>query len=71
MKYPHAVDANAAIGSGPVEAVCKTLVAQRLKISGAAWSRIGTAGVLYLRSLLQSDRFYRAFSFMQAARYAA
>ncbi|MCB9629694.1 MAG: hypothetical protein H6725_20180 [Sandaracinaceae bacterium] len=71
MKYPQAVAANAAIGSGPVEAACKTLVTQRLKISGATWSRIGAAGVLYLRSLLQSDRFHRAFSFMQAARYAA
>lgn len=71
MKYPRAVAANAAIGSGPVEAACKTLVTQRLKISGATWSRIGAAGILYLRSLLQSDRFHRAFSFMQAVRYAA
>jgi hypothetical protein len=32
MKYPQAVAANAAIGSGPVEAACKTLVTQRLEI---------------------------------------
>jgi hypothetical protein len=25
------------IGSGPVEAACKTLVTQRMKISGAQW----------------------------------
>ena len=49
MKYPQAVDANAALGSGPVEAACKTLVTQRLKVSGASWSRDGAAGVLYLR----------------------
>lgn len=30
-KYPEAIEAKAAIGSGPVEAACKTLVTQRLK----------------------------------------
>jgi hypothetical protein len=71
MKYPQAVEANAALGSGPVEAACKTLVTQRLKISGASWSRQGASGVLYLRSLLQSDRFEDGFAFRQATRYAA
>jgi hypothetical protein len=71
MKYPQAVAANAAIGSGPVEAACKTLVTQRLKISGASWSREGAGGVLYLRSLMQSDRFEKAFAFRQATRHAA
>jgi hypothetical protein len=71
MKYPQAVEANAALGSGVVEAACKTLVTQRLKISGASWSREGAAGVLYLRALLQSDRFDHGFAFRQARRYAA
>lgn len=73
MKYPKAVETNAALGSGVVEASCKTLVTQRLKISGASWSRKGAAGVLYLRSLLQSDRYDKAFRFRfrQATRYAA
>ncbi len=71
MKYPQAVEANAALGSGVVEAACKTLVTQRLKVSGASWSRPGAAGVLYLRSLLQSGRFEHAFTFRQATRYAA
>ncbi len=71
MKYPQAVEAKAALGSGPVEAACKTLVTQRLKVSGASWSRKGAAGVLYLRSLLQSDRFDEGFAFRQATRYAA
>lgn len=71
MKYPEAVEAKAAIGSGPVEAACKTLVTQRLKVSGASWSRKGAGGVLYLRSLLQSDRFEDAFAFRQATRHAA
>ena len=71
MKYPLAVEAKAALGSGAVEAACKTLVTQRLKVSGASWSREGAGGVLYLRSLLQSDRFEHAFAFRQATRYAA
>lgn len=71
MKYPQAVAAKAAIGSGPVEAACKTLVTQRLKISGASWSREGAGGVLYLRSLMQSDRFEDAFAYRQATRHAA
>ncbi len=71
MKYPEATEANAALGSGPVEAACKTLVTQRLKISGASWSREGAAGVLYLRSLLQSDRFADGFAFRQATRHVA
>lgn len=71
MKYPKAVEAKAALGSGPVEAACKTLVTQRLKVSGASWSREGAGGVLYLRSLLQSDRFEDGFAFRQATRHAA
>lgn len=71
MKYPKAVEAKAALGSGPVEAACKTLVTQRLKISGATWSRKGAGGVLYLRSLLQSERFEGGFAFRQATRCAA
>lgn len=71
MKYPEAVEAKASIGSGIVEAACKTLVTQRLKISGASWSRPGAAGVLYLRSLIQSARFDDGFRFRQANRYVA
>ena len=71
MKSPQAIEAKAALGSGVVEASCKTLVTQRLKVSGASWSREGAGGVLYLRSLLQSDRFDHAFAFRQATRYAA
>lgn len=70
-KYPKALQQAAAIGSGPVEAPCKTLVTQRLKILGASWSRTGAAGVLYLRQLIQSARFHLAFVFRQQTRSAA
>jgi hypothetical protein len=63
MKYPQAVEANTSIGSGRVEAACKTVVTQRLKISGASWSRSGAEGLLFIRSLMQSGRFERAVDY--------
>lgn len=62
-KYPQAVEAKVSIGSGRVEAACKTVVTQRLKISGASWSRPGAEGVLFVRSLMQSGRFERAVDY--------
>ena len=45
------------IGSGVVEAGCKTVVGQRLKQSGMFWSVEGATCVLNLRTLLLSQRF--------------
>ena len=42
------------IGSGPVEAACKTIVKHRLKRSGMRWSREGGQQILNLRVPLQS-----------------
>ena len=66
MEYAAAANDNLDIGSGPVEAACKTLVTQRLKISGAKWSRRGARAILYLRSLTQSDRVDGALDFHHA-----
>lgn len=71
MDYPRAAAEGAALGSGIVEAACKTLVTQRLKVSGASWTRPGAAGVLYVRSLIQSGRFEDALRFHDGHRYAA
>lgn len=49
------------IGSGVVEAACKTLVTQRLKLSGMRWRHRGGQAILTFRGLLQSDRFDRAW----------
>ncbi|MDE0527886.1 MAG: hypothetical protein OXH85_04240 [Truepera sp.] len=48
------------IGSGIVEAACKTLVTQRLKRSGMRWRHAGGQAVLTLRALMQSSRFDQA-----------
>lgn len=45
------------IGSGPVEAACKTLVGHRLKRSGMRWSRPGGQHILNLRVHTQSHRW--------------
>lgn len=45
------------IGSGVVEAGCKTVVGQRLKQSGMFWSLSGAQNVLSLRCALASNRF--------------
>jgi hypothetical protein len=54
------------IGSGVVEAACKTLVTQRLKGSGMAWTMAGGQAILSLRSLLQSGRWAQAWPLLAA-----
>ncbi len=48
------------IGSGVVEAACKTLATQRLKRSGMSW-RDGKQAILTIRSLQQSRRWQAAW----------
>ena len=45
------------IGSGPVEAACKTLVKTRLCRSGMRWSRPGGQRILDLRTYVKSNRW--------------
>ncbi len=45
------------IGSGVVEAGCKTVVGQRLKLSGMLWSRSGACALLAIRCALLSGWF--------------
>jgi hypothetical protein len=52
------------IGSGVVEAACKTLVSQRLKRSGMRWREMGGQAILTIRAWCQSDRFDRAWSLL-------
>ena len=55
---------NLPIGSGVVEAACKTLVSQRLKRSGMRWRTAGGQAILTFRALCQSERFERAWSLL-------
>jgi hypothetical protein len=61
MDYAHLRAQNLPIGSGVVEAACKTLVSQRLKRSGMRWRHTGGQAILTFRALCQSERFERAW----------
>jgi len=64
MQYAAAKEANLPIGSGVVEAACKTLATQRLKRSGMRWRHPGGQAILTFRALVQSERFDRAWSLL-------
>src|SRR5207247_7918628 len=59
MRYAEWKAKKLPIGSGVVEAACKTLVTQRMKRSGMRWREEGGQAILTLRALAQSDRFER------------
>ena len=61
MRYADLRAQNLPIGSGVVEAACKTLVSQRLKRAGMRWRLAGGQAILTFRALCQSDRFERAW----------
>jgi hypothetical protein len=66
MHYAASQRQHLPIGSGVVEAACKTLVTQRLKGSGMAWTMTGGQAILTLRSLLQSGRWAQAWPLLAA-----
>ena len=64
MRYADTKARQLPIGSGVVEAACKTLVTQRLKRSGMRWRRVGGQAILTLRALLQSLRPDQAWALL-------
>ena len=66
MKYAQWAAEGLPIGSGVVEAACKTLVTQRLKRSGMRWREAGGQAILTLRGWIQSDRFDDAWALLMA-----
>ena len=66
MRYFEHKEFGLAVGSGPVEAACKTLVAQRMKQSGMRWGKDGGQGILTLRGWTQSERFDHAWALLAA-----
>jgi hypothetical protein len=55
MDYPRYVANGWCIGSGAVESACKTIVGQRLKLSGMRWREYGTDSICHLRALFKSE----------------
>lgn len=65
MHYAHYLALHLPIASGVMEACCKTLVTQRFKRSGMAWTIPGGQAILTIRSLIQSDRWSAAWKLLQ------
>lgn len=57
MRYADFRRAGHFVGSGAMEAGCKAVVGQRLKLSGMRWSVPGAAGIVTLRCQEASDRW--------------
>jgi hypothetical protein len=62
MQYAEYRKRHIPIGSGITEAACKTIFAQRLKLSGMRWSRAGADRVLTLRTILLSGVWNRIYN---------
>jgi hypothetical protein len=50
MRYAHCRNLGMFIGSGKVEAGCKAVIGQRLRLSGMRWPQPGATGILTLRA---------------------
>jgi hypothetical protein len=57
MRYARFRSLGMFVGSGAVEAGCKAVVGQRLKLSGMRWTQAGATGILALRCLEASGRW--------------
>jgi len=71
MRYRYFRDHGYFIGSGVVEAACKTIVAQRLKGSGMHWSEQGLSHILSIRTALLSRRYEEFWQALPTLRAAA
>lgn len=66
MDYAAYIAKGLPIGSGVVEAACKTLATQRMKRSGMSWGD-GKQAILTIRSLQQSGRWERGWQMAAAS----
>jgi hypothetical protein len=71
MQYAQYREQGLFIGSGVIEAGCKTVVAQRAKLSGMFWGVQGVQNVLAIRCLLLGKRLNRFWNDTLAQRRAA
>ena len=58
MSYASARARGLPIGSGTIEASCKSIVRMRMVRGGSRWSHSAGERVLHLRALAQSDRWH-------------
>lgn len=71
MRYRYFRDRGYFIGSGVVEAACKTIVTQRFKGAGMHWSERGLSHILSIRTALLSNRYDEFWRSLKPASIAA
>ena len=71
MRYDEFRNQGYFIGSGVVEAACKTLVCQRFKASGMHWSQKGLKNLLAIRTALLSHRYEDFWTWRATSQNAA
>lgn len=71
MRFARSLRLGLPIGSGAVEATCKTLVGIRMKRAGSRWKTTTGEHILRLRALALSDRWPRAMQKLHATRRTA
>ncbi len=71
MRFARSLRLGLPIGSGAVEATCKTLVGVRMKRAGSRWKHKTAEHVLRLRALALSDRWETATLQLHATRRTA
>lgn len=71
MNYAWFQSRNLPVGSGVVEAACKSIVKARMCQSGMRWTKQGGETILSLRSVIKSNRWDACWKEYQAIRLAA
>ncbi len=56
MRYKAFREKGFFVGSGVIEAGCKSIIGQRLKQSGMEWSLDGANNIIFLRCMMKSNR---------------
>ncbi|MDE0124476.1 MAG: ISKra4 family transposase, partial [Bryobacterales bacterium] len=59
------------IGSGVVEAGCKSVAGARLKQSGMRWTKDGAQGILALRACILGGRYEDFWAWRSESQHAA
>jgi hypothetical protein len=57
MRYAEFRSQGLFVGSGVIEAGCRTIIGQRLKLSGMRWTVTGADSIISLRCCQMSDRW--------------
>ena len=66
MQYANFKEQNLFVGSGVIEAGCKTVIGKRLKQSGMRWSLCGANSMIALRCAILSGVYEQAFNHLKA-----